>query len=87
MMLRTRKEEPTAKNEAPKEISEPRVEEYCTLVQSLERNWSDIKKSQLRKRVSRTYPMALCKLLYRYARRFEIAMFMDTPPPFFYYPQ
>ncbi|KAG2186389.1 hypothetical protein INT43_002827 [Umbelopsis isabellina] len=63
--LQIRKEEPTAKNEAPKEISEPRIEEYCTLVQSLERNWSDIKKSQLKKRVSRTYPMALLRYQFQ----------------------
>lgn len=56
-----RKEEPTTKNATPREISEPRVEEYCTLVQSLDRDWSDITKGQLKKRVSKAFPMTLRK--------------------------
>ncbi|GAB5591324.1 E1 ubiquitin-activating protein aos1 [Umbelopsis nana] len=62
--IQVRKEEPTTKNGTPREISEARVEEYCTLVESLERDWSDIKKAQLKKRVSKAYPMTL--LRYRF---------------------
>ncbi|KAH8556118.1 SUMO-activating enzyme subunit 1-like protein [Umbelopsis sp. PMI_123] len=62
--IQVRKEEPTTKNATPREISEPRVEEYCTLVQSLDRDWSDITKAQLKKRVSKAFPMTL--LRYRF---------------------
>lgn len=59
-MIRIRKEEPTTKSGTPREISEARVEEYCTFSESLDRDWSDVKKAQLKKRVSRAYPMTLC---------------------------
>ncbi|CAO3690429.1 unnamed protein product [Umbelopsis vinacea] len=61
--IQIRKEEPTTKSGTPREISEARVEEYCTFSESLDRDWSDVKKAQLKKRVSRAYPMTLCMIL------------------------